>query len=124
MASNSKNNTLSKSLDEWLEETQKFSAVWYERYAQTFYERNCSDKIQRYYSTVTKNYYQLHELLSHIKTYGSITNSELCSACKYQNIQHIAGLMTTYHKYEKWIDRLRMPKASTCTMNDNYAKKI
>lgn len=104
-----KNLTLSKSLDEWVVETEHYCSFYYERYAQSFGDRNCTNEMQRHYCNVAKNYWNLNYLLSHIKTYGTFFNDKKCIACQSKNPHHIQLLQATYQQYQKWINRLSVP---------------
>ena len=102
---------LSKSLEQWIQEAQEYSSFYYERYAAAFDDRGCPDATRGYYGKVSQAYWNLYDVLVHIKKYGSPYNKDKCSACNH-NKDHVKKIFETYQKYERWIKRLAPSKAN------------
>lgn len=100
---------LSKSLDKWIEETKEYSSFYYERYAAMFDDRACPDNTRKHYCDVAKSYWELYDVLIHIKKYGTPYNKEKCSACNH-SVDHVKKILNTYKRYERWILQLKPNK--------------
>lgn len=97
---------LSKTIEEWIEETTKYASQYYDKYADvlghpTKYPREHAMA----YCNVSHEYYKLSVVLKHLQTYGGIYVPEKCRFCN--DLDHIKKIQTTYLKYEKWIRKLR-----------------
>jgi hypothetical protein len=100
---------LSKTLEEWLAETQKYASFYYERYASSFEDKSCPESTRDYYCKVAKSHWNLKDLLAHIKNYGGIYTAHNCLACK-TDPSHSRALLETYARYEKWIKNTPVSK--------------
>jgi hypothetical protein len=94
---------ISKTLDEWRKETEKYSGIFYELYASSLNDPRCSKAMQENYCSAAKNNWDLKELISHIQRYGSCISIKNCISCR-QDLKHQIKLQGLYNKYQIWIN--------------------
>jgi hypothetical protein len=92
-----------KTVKEFLKETELSAVIFYERYIHAFEDRSCNEATQKAYCQFAKNNYELRDVLQHIESYGKVRSAKKCAACKH-NEKHVTDLQATYKKYKKWVD--------------------
>lgn len=98
---------LSKSIDEWISEADKYSSTYYNKYIEYLEEgQMCPESQLKYYCDISYRYWAIAHMLKHIKAFGSCESSG-CIACKSKDLTHIEQLSNTYKKYGAWLSRLQ-----------------
>ena len=94
-----------KTVAEWLQEVQRQSYRFREKYERCFHNRKYSIDSMNFYKKASNIYSELSDLLSHLVKYKSPT-SDRCLSCKHTP-GHTEKLEQNYNKYYRNIMRCR-----------------
>jgi len=98
---------LSKTLDEWITETQHISSIYYEKYTASLNDMYCHSTVRNAYCAISQNNLDLYAVLRHIKEYETLYAPHKCALCMSNDEHHRLRLDTTHKKYKKIIHSLK-----------------
>jgi len=105
---------ISKTLEEWRQEIEKYAALYYGYYASAINDKYCSKETQLHYCNAAKNNWELRDVIVHIQKYGSSISMK-CEACRKKELNHFDKLVRVSAKYKKWL--------TAATINTDLAKQ-
>lgn len=93
---------ISKTLEEWRQESEKYAGIYYEFYASSLNNKYCSKEMQDNYCRAAKNNWELRDVIVHIQKYGSAISMK-CDLCRKKETNHFDKLVRVSARYKKWL---------------------
>jgi hypothetical protein len=106
---------ISKTLEEWRQELEKYASIYYGYYASALNDKYCSKETQLHYCNAAKNNWELRDVIVHIQKYGSAISMK-CESCRKKELNHFDKLVRVSAKYKKWL--------TAATINTDLSRQV